>query len=94
MVDRTTRPVVPLTSPDPVAHRRQLADRANASLPKDGTEAMTSPLKLMSYAVADVPDATLWEGSLIYVSDETGGATIAFSDGTDWRRVQDRAIIA
>lgn len=32
--------------------------------------------------------------SLIFVSDETGGATIAFSDGTDWRRVQDRAIVS
>ena len=33
-------------------------------------------------------------GELIYVSDETGGSVIAFSDGTDWRRVTDRAIVS
>ena len=32
--------------------------------------------------------------SLIFVYDETGGATLAFSDGTNWRRVQDRAVVS
>ena len=49
--------------------------------------------QIESYTVATVPDATRHIG-LIYVSDETGGATIAFSDGTNWRRVQDRAVIS
>jgi len=31
---------------------------------------------------------------VIYVSNETGGATLAFSDGTNWRRVQDRAVVS
>jgi len=31
---------------------------------------------------------------MIYVSDESGGATLAFSDGLVWRRVQDRAVIS
>ena len=31
-------------------------------------------------------------GQWIYVSDETGGAIPCFSDGTNWRRVTDRAI--
>jgi hypothetical protein len=46
-----------------------------------------------SYTVAGVPSATLG-GGLIYVSNETGGAVLAFSDGTNWRRVTDRAIVA
>ena len=46
------------------------------------------------YSVATVPPVDKNEGRLIYVSDESGGATMAFSDGTDWRRVQDRAIIS
>jgi sugar lactone lactonase YvrE len=33
-------------------------------------------------------------GGMLYVTDEVGGPTMAFSDGTNWRRVQDRAIIA
>lgn len=45
------------------------------------------------YTVATVPNVGVG-GGLIAVSDETGGYTIAFSDGTDWRRVQDRAIVS
>ena len=57
------------------------------------------PFQLPGYAVANVPPANVWgDGtdftSLIMVSNETGGLTLAFSDGTNWRRVQDRAIIA
>lgn len=59
-----------------------------------GTIPMEAPLPLASFTVAGVPAAAVWLGSIIYVSNETGGATLAFSDGTDWRRVQDRAVIA
>lgn len=49
--------------------------------------------KLASYTVATVPSATE-PGRMIYVSDETGGAVVAFSDGTNWRRVTDRAVVS
>lgn len=63
--------------------------RLNEMLPRDGSEGLTS------YLVAAVPTPSAANtGGLIYVSDETGGSTIAFSDGTNWRRVQDRAIVA
>lgn len=52
------------------------------------------PVRLSSYTVATVPDATVNEGALIYVSNESGGATVAFATGGQWRRVQDRAIIS
>ena len=60
----------------------------------DGSAETTGPVNLASYAVAGVPAAAAYPNSLIYVSDETGGATVAFSDGTNWRRVQDRAVIS
>ena len=51
--------------------------------------------KLKSYTVAGVPSASATgAGTMIYVTDETGGAVPAFSDGTDWRRVTDRAVIS
>ena len=54
----------------------------------------TAP-KPPSYTVAGVPSASaLGAGSQIYVTNETGGAVPAFSDGTNWRRVTDRAVIA
>ena len=88
------RPIVPTVHADETEHRRLLATRVNAALPKDGTEGMTQPLLLKSFAVADLPDAALWEGAIIYVPDETGGSIIAFSGGTDWRRSTDRAIVS
>jgi hypothetical protein len=85
---------VPQTHANESEHRRMLAIRANASLPKDGSEAMGAPFRSASYTVATLPDATLYLGAMIYVSNESGGAILAFSDGTDWRRVSDRAIVS
>lgn len=48
-----------------------------------------------SYTVAGVPSAsTCGAGATIYVSNEAGGAVLAFSDGTNWKRVTDRATIS
>lgn len=58
-----------------------------ARLDVDGT------LRLKSYTIATLPAATA-TGQLAFVSDETGGAIIAFSDGTNWRRVTDRALVS
>lgn len=57
-------------------------------------ETYEESINVTIYTVATVPDATENEGRLIPVSDEVGGYTMAFSDGTDWRRVQDRVIIS
>lgn len=48
---------------------------------------------LRSYTVATLPSASV-AGKEIYVSNESGGAVPAFSDGTNWRRVTDRAIVS
>jgi hypothetical protein len=46
------------------------------------------------YTVGTVPAAGSYPGGLIGVSDESGGYTLAFSDGTSWRRMADRAVIS
>jgi hypothetical protein len=51
-------------------------------------------VQLQPYTVLTLPDATTKAGGMIYVSDETGGAVPAFTDGTDWRRVTDRAVVS
>jgi Protein of unknown function (DUF2793) len=38
--------------------------------------------------------ATAGAGALLHVPDESGGAVLAFSDATNWRRVTDRAIVS
>ena len=53
-----------------------------------------APNPFPTYTVATVPAAAGHAGKTIFVSDEAGGAVLAFSDGTDWRRVTDRAVIS
>jgi len=53
-----------------------------------------APVQLRSYTVATVPTAATFKGCMIYVSNESGGAVPAFSDGSAWRRVTDRVIIS
>ena len=50
-------------------------------------------VQLTSYTVATLPSASI-AGGMIFVSDETGGAVPAFSDGTNFRRVTDRVIVS
>ena len=50
-------------------------------------------LVLPSYTVATLPSAGV-SAQVVYVSNESGGAVLAFSDGTNWRRVTDRAIVS
>jgi hypothetical protein len=52
------------------------------------------PVRPAQFAVSDLPPAADHEGGLVYVPDESGGAVPAFSDGTNWRRVTDRAVVS
>jgi hypothetical protein len=49
-------------------------------------------LRTPTLAAANLPaDGTR---TLAIVSDEAGGAVLAFYDGADWRRVTDRAVVS
>lgn len=73
---------------------QRIATRLNGTVTTDGADAMAYPLKVASYTVATLPTASDWTAGVIAVSNEAGGYTLAFSDGTDWRRVQDRAVVS
>jgi hypothetical protein len=59
-----------------------------------GAQAYQLPPVLPTYNVAALPSAATYARGLIYVNDDSTGAVIAFSDGTDWRRVTDRNIVS
>lgn len=73
-------------------------ENGNVRIGSDGAAAckldVDGPVRVKSYTVAGAPAASAGAGQIIYVSNETGGAVLAFSDGTSWRRVTDRAVIA
>lgn len=53
------------------------------------------PVKMKSYLKTALPSASAsGAGALIYVSNEAGGAVIAFSDGASWRRATDRTVVS
>ena len=57
-------------------------------------ESSGGPVEFPQYTVAGVPTASAYTGHMIYVSNESGGSVMAFSDGSNWRRVTDRAVIS
>ena len=57
-------------------------------------ESSGGPVEFPRYTVSGVPDASAYVGHMIYITNETGGPNMAFSDGTSWRRVTDRAVIS
>ena len=53
-----------------------------------------APMKLKGYTVSQLGSLTSSAGAMVYCTDETGGSIPAFYDGTNWRRVSDRAIVS
>lgn len=67
---------------------RQILTLSATKLTVDGS------VRVKSYAKASLPSASgEGAGAIVHVSDEAGGAVLAFSDGTNWRRVTDRAVV-
>lgn len=53
-----------------------------------------APMRLPTFTVAGLPLASSYARAVVYVSNESGGAVLAFSDGTNWRRVTDRNVVS
>jgi hypothetical protein len=63
----------------------------------ESTSGIVTPslLLLPSYTVSQLGSLSANPaGQFVYCSNESGGAVPAFSDGTNWRRVTDRAIVS
>jgi len=92
------------TAANPLLSKNEMAVETDTGRVKYGTGsayynnlayfAPLVPIPLPIHTVANVPTAANYTGAVIYISNETGGAVLAFSDGTNWRRVTDRAIIS
>ena len=55
----------------------------------------TKPIQVPAHSKSSLPSAVTAEwGSMIFVYDDSAGATVAFSDGTNWRRAHDRTLVA
>lgn len=52
------------------------------------------PVQLLTVSVVSMPSASENTGAMVFVQDETGGAVVAFSDGSNWRRMTDRNIVS
>ena len=82
---------------DPVEDYGSITEAANVTVDYGGVDdnENRSPTPHDGYTVAEANSLTyINPGDMIFVSDETDGATMAFYDGTNWRRIQDRAVIS
>jgi len=82
---------------DPVEDYGFITEVANVTLDYGAVLDLDTrrPTKHDSYTVAEAQVLTyINPGDMIFISNESGGATMAFYDGSDWRRIQDRQIIS
>ncbi len=70
-------------------------DRNDGGLSVAGPVSAGGAVRAGAFTVSALPSASgAGAGAMIYISDEAGGATLAFSDGADWRRAADRAVVS
>jgi hypothetical protein len=93
-IARDTEVAAAVTSHEALADAHPVYAREASAATITGAWAYSTPFTLPSYTVAGVPSAATYTAGLIYVSNESGGATLAFSNGVNWLRVQDRVIIS
>lgn len=84
--------VDPKTGVASVAGRMLLATVAGL-LSRAGGPTGSLGVELPQFAKLNLPPATK-AARMIFVTDDVGGATPAFSDGTNWRRTSDRNVIS
>lgn len=79
----------------------RLASNERAEIENFVQDFTNGPVFLPAFSVSRLPPASEHGKAssaggtyLIFVWDETGGPTLAFSDGTNWLRVQDRAVVS
>ena len=51
------------------------------------------PFPLKSFTVSGLPSAATYKNHAVMVSDEATGNVPAYSDGTNWRRFSDNAMV-
>lgn len=74
---------------------QDLIDLRRLKLTAKGSLSPDDMVRAPSYAVGELPAAAAeGAGAVVFVSNEAGGAVLAFSDGSDWRRVTDRAVVS
>lgn len=57
-------------------------------------DALSGVLKMAPFTLGTLPTASSNAGGLIYVTDASGGPTIAFSNATDWISLEDGSILS
>lgn len=60
----------------------------------DVTTNATMIFQAPTYTVATLPAAATYPRGVIYVSNQSTGAELAFSDGTNWRIFSTRAVVS
>lgn len=85
MIDRMTGKLTP--------EGKLLARAINALIDRHGG-VTGAAIPIPDYLVTTLPSASAHAHGVIVVTNETGGEVLAESDGVNWRRQTDRAIVS
>ncbi len=69
-------------------------DRWNGSVWVEIAQPAAEPVVVILTPILISALPTPVRGCLAYVTDDIGGEVLVFCDGTDWRRVTDRAVVS
>lgn len=82
-----------MTLPKPQTYGNDWKSWASKLIAHLGSAVEVTPIQLPIFTKDRLPAATS-DGLLIFVSDDTGGPTVAVSFGNNWNRVSDNAVIS
>lgn len=70
------------------------SDNGLGKIQVGGGGTFEGPVRLGRFNVSELPGASSWIGAIAAVVNEAGGYAIVYSDGTDWRRIDNGNVVS
>jgi hypothetical protein len=83
-----------ISPPDSISGSYTITSPTTITLSPTEETLNTAPMTLYSRTVSQLSSLTATTGAMVFCTDESGGSVPAFFDGTNWRRVTDRAVVS
>jgi hypothetical protein len=83
-----------ISPPDSISGSYTITSPTTITLSPTEETLNTAPMTLYSRTVAQLSSLVATTGAMVFCTDESGGSVPAFYDGSNWRRVTDRAVVS
>ena len=83
-----------ISPPDNLTGTYTISSPTTITLDPEDEIINNAPMQLVNKTVVQLGSLVASTGAMVFVTNETDGAIPAFYDGTNWRRVTDRAVVS